>query len=478
MDMNKIFSIKGISSLLLMGVALAASTSCSREEADLFDKSAAERLNEVGAIYTQRFAAAEGGWIMEYYPDGSTVSSSSDSPSDPSAYGYLMCVKFNADGSAKVGMNNAFSGGNYKEDVSAWEVITDLGPVLTFNSYNQCLHKFSDPASFSNSLGSGSQGVGCDGDYEFVVIDLEEGQQQAMLKGKKRGTYDRLTQLPAGTDFKTYLEDVEAFRATMFPSSVPNYNMMTIGDSIMKIRTMIDGAGLFKVWPANGDETANRSYKTFLITKRDGNYYLRFRDALAKKEGAEGEQEFKWVESANRFEGVKNAANTITGLSDADTPDFFNLSLANGTTWQMTQTSEMSDAMRTLVNRVFDGFPAQSSSFALQSIDMKATTQTSDFIVTFNYKQGRSNATMTFKYSYTKTENGTSFVFVEPTNANATKYQSKIDGVQDFLDVLAHSFSVSSASSGFNLNQVRLTQSDNSANWFVLGIKKSTSGGM
>ena len=37
---------------------------CAGEEKDLFDKSAAERLNETGKIYTARLQSSEAGWVM------------------------------------------------------------------------------------------------------------------------------------------------------------------------------------------------------------------------------------------------------------------------------------------------------------------------------------------------------------------------------------------------------------------------------
>ena len=77
--------------------------------------------------------------------------------------------------------------------------------MLSFSTYNDILHYFSDPAIYD-------QGNGLSGDYEFVMVDVPEDHQTIMLKGKKRGTYVRLTRLPDGTDFETYLKDVYDFQ--------------------------------------------------------------------------------------------------------------------------------------------------------------------------------------------------------------------------------------------------------------------------
>ena len=55
-------------SAILLTLALTF-TGCSREQDNLFDKSAAERLNEISSIYSQRLTSSKGGWVMEYYPD-------------------------------------------------------------------------------------------------------------------------------------------------------------------------------------------------------------------------------------------------------------------------------------------------------------------------------------------------------------------------------------------------------------------------
>ena len=60
--MKKIFSTV----ILIAGALMFAG--CAGEEKDLFEKSAAERLNETGKIYSSRLQSSEAGWVMEYYP--------------------------------------------------------------------------------------------------------------------------------------------------------------------------------------------------------------------------------------------------------------------------------------------------------------------------------------------------------------------------------------------------------------------------
>lgn len=62
--------------------SLACIYSCVNEEADLFDSSAAQRLNQAVTDYTNLLENSEDGWIMDYYP------------SDGSLGGYTLTVVF------------------------------------------------------------------------------------------------------------------------------------------------------------------------------------------------------------------------------------------------------------------------------------------------------------------------------------------------------------------------------------------------
>ena len=120
--MNKIFSIA-----LLCSAALSF-TACVNEEDDLFDKTAAERLNEASALYSERLTASPNGWAVQLYPTTQDEA--------PYGNGYLLLFRFHKDKSVDASMNNDLSNGKYLAATSSWDVITDNGPVLSFNTYN------------------------------------------------------------------------------------------------------------------------------------------------------------------------------------------------------------------------------------------------------------------------------------------------------------------------------------------------------
>ena len=205
---------------------------CAGEEKDLFEKSAAERLNETGKIYSSRLQSSEAGWVMEYYP--------TNTDETYKGRGYLIMADFDKDESVTLAMKNIMSDDEYMEERSLWEIIADNGPVLTFNTYNEVLHCFSNPEYYES-------GKGFEGDYEFVMIDVPEDGQFIMLKGKKRGTYVRLTRLPDGTDFQEYLNDVNAFTKKIFPENAVNEDVLTIGDKKFAINS--GSTGIMGMYP-------------------------------------------------------------------------------------------------------------------------------------------------------------------------------------------------------------------------------------
>ena len=117
---------------LIIGLTLVFS-SCLREEEDLFPESAALRLNH--AIENARQVlispSNSNGWVMEYFPTNDTE-------------GYTFLMSFSANTFATIAARNKYTP-VYTTEKSAFDVIGDNGPVLTFNTYNKVFHLFSDP---------------------------------------------------------------------------------------------------------------------------------------------------------------------------------------------------------------------------------------------------------------------------------------------------------------------------------------------
>lgn len=446
--MKKIFILNKIFiSSLIAGVTLSF-CGCAGEEDDLFDSSAAERLAESKATYTERFAADGGTWAMEYFPTSYTY--------EPQGCGYLLLLAFSDDGSVRVGMKNDFSDDEYKEDTSLWEVIADTGPVLTFNTYNECLHAFSDPSDISFTSDD-ETGLGCEGDYEFIVLSLEEDATEATIKGKKRGIYERLRKLPEETDFEEYIEDVQDFQDYVFSSSAPNYALMTVGDSVKRID---DGyCTIPNIYRFGGDAVVNESYHPYIISKQDDVYSLRFRDEF--EIGDAVVQEFEYDEDEKVFHEVDNYDYTITGPN----PNVFMTS----DRWNFTRTSEMADEVYDLVYAMYTGFKSLSYTMSnLRLIFDEDNDSTATFTITY---RKTANVTIQFLYDLEKGEDSFTLKYNSPVTTSSTNPQSVVDAIpaiQDFLDALEGTFVATEYENPFDMSYMTLTWADNEDRWIVV----------
>lgn len=435
--------------LLFASAAMLLTTSCVHEEDDIFDASAAERLNAASEKYSQLLESSEGGWVVEYYPTNEDALTTGQ--------GYLWMVKFNKDESCKVGMNNYFSNNAYRECTSLWEVITDNGPVLTFNSYNPNVHAFSDP-DVRSIPGSGDNvwGTGVGGDYEFVIVDAPEDHSYVMLKGKKRGTYNRMTRLPDGTDFQEYLNDVNAFTKKFFPENVVNEDVLIVGGEKFAINS--GSTGIMGMYPYDGDAITEATQHPFLITKRDGNYYLRFRSAI--EAGEVEEQEFVYDEAGDRFVGVVNNENLISG---PDPSVFFRQFMQQGYFWMFTPSSEMTGNIVTVLQTVVSDFA--SKKYTVQNI--KYSMDGDDARVTVTVRSGSSNVSLVYLYDAEVSDAGISITYREPyvsgNNKRAAQILTTIPTLANFLTGLNGSYKAEKSNeTGFNLSAMKLFLEDGS----------------
>lgn len=179
---------------IVLVLALASVFSaCSRDEENLFDKSAAERAQAALDNAIDILTAPANGWEMIYF-------------ANPDSRGYNLLVTFDKNGKVTATAKNSLTTGNViKSDSSTWEVINDYGPILTFNTYNEVLHAWADPRS---------DGDGYLGDYEFLILHADANYVK--LKGKKHSAYYYLYPLETGVTAAQYFSEVEAMDKRLF----------------------------------------------------------------------------------------------------------------------------------------------------------------------------------------------------------------------------------------------------------------------
>ncbi len=450
--------MKKILSLTLLLAAGIGFTACVNEEDDLFDKTAAERLNEASALYSSRLMAQPNGWAMQLYPTNDNEA--------PYGSGYLVLCRFNKDHSVVVSMKNQFTDNVYRTDTSLWEVITDNGPVLSFNSHNDCLHAFTDPEDI---LWTGNQdepnnetGTGVGGDYEFIIVDAPEDASYMMLKGKKRGTYNLFTPVEEGVEYESYLADVETFMKTMFPSSNPTFDVLHTPSGDFKMTGIDDG--IPNIFPYDGDEIIDESFNAFLITKRGDDYYLRLRNSFKIENGEEeaSEQEFMYHPDQDLFIGTGDDRFII----DGDEPNrFFRQALIDETRqWRWTAKSEMSAAYGDLMTRLSEAFKSKKLTYDRNIL--KYNTSKDKVVMTVSYKRNTSTISLDYIFGYSFDEsNKLTLTYEGPNDKAAETMLTQIPEIKGIVDAMNGQLNVKPSGTRFNLNNLRIETKDSNL-WF------------
>ena len=207
--------------LVLIGLFAATVVACSRDEESLFDKPAAQRAQEAIENAFSVFTSAENGWEMAYFPN-----------LEADAKGYNMVLKFNKNGNVSVTAKNSATTKDkiLTDTASTWAVKSDYGPILTFDTYNDVFHAFSDP---------GNDGAGLLGDYEFLI--LKATPELVLLKGKKHSAYTVMRPMK-NTDLAAYFAACEKMQTNLFG----NNNIVTLTQGNEKMYLYNGASGQFQ----------------------------------------------------------------------------------------------------------------------------------------------------------------------------------------------------------------------------------------
>lgn len=269
-------------SLYIAAFAALALTACSDNSNEIFDQSAAERLEQYKQEYREVLTENGGMWTMEYF-------------SNPEEPGYLFIMKFGADGSVTIGANHKWIGNEYKQETSIWRMIADNGPVLSFDSYNSLFHIFSDPANITGPDAPKGEddedidetGYGHEGDYEFQVLEVSEDRNTIRLLGKKRLYHIYMRRLDPNTDMQKYMDDYKKIESSLFCKEISNL-LFTDADGE---RYVVTGAhtGVMSIYPEAGDPVDQVRTGNFIIT----NSGIRFMNPLEYENAAGDERKME-----------------------------------------------------------------------------------------------------------------------------------------------------------------------------------------
>ncbi len=203
--------MKYIKCFLILTFGFILVQSCTNEEDDIFNSSSAERMNAALKEAKEILIAAPNGWLMEYYAE--------KEPNKKGGFTYF--CKF--DKNSNVVIASEVSTANYSAKTkvnSMYSLIADMGPVLSFNTYNEIFHVFSEPKGSNDRDGDA-------GDYEFILDEVTP--DKILMRGKRHGNKIEMSRLNESVDWDEYLDAVLEMSDKSY---YPAYKLMVNGNEV------------------------------------------------------------------------------------------------------------------------------------------------------------------------------------------------------------------------------------------------------
>ena len=218
--------MKNIINSILIGAAVLGLSACSlHDDTELFGEPAAERLEKNVAADKTLLESAANGWELHLWTG-----------KDYSGGGYTYFMKFAND---KVTVSSDIAPANMKT-TSSYDVISDQGPVLTVNTYNEIFHYLAEPSMDDDD--------GEQQDYEFVI--MRTTNDSIYLRGKKWGNHMVMTRVAESTSWEDEINkiqqmDEDLMRTFSLVEGNDTLGGVSLGDD--RILTYTDKSGYKKI---------------------------------------------------------------------------------------------------------------------------------------------------------------------------------------------------------------------------------------
>ena len=404
--------------------------SCTFEEENIFTETSAIRIENTKTEYNNTLCSSTNGWVMDYFPN-------------PTTEGYTMLVKFNKNGAAYIEAKNKYLNYELKTDTCMFQLISDDGPVLTFNSYgkNGVLHLFANPQDPNGT--SDLDGIGLGGDYEFIVIKATA--TEVKLKGKKWGAYVYLHKLADNQVWSQYFDQIDNMNNSLFKSSKNIINLIVKSDTM----PLYNGTThIFKILKPGEDPIVDGVLSPFIITNTGLRLYAPY-----NTNGSDF-QNFTLSDDKQKL-NCTDASGYITGPNPAKNY------ISNTVTWNFVFTSPMGGKFNTLYNKLVTNCQTVFK-LKFSNLYFKAGTK----FYNLQFKIG----TITGNFDFTRKDLGNNkvqFVYNGTADKNGLNFLAKIDGAQDLLNYISQNYIVS-ADCGLNLSTLKFTaESDSEISFYV-----------
>lgn len=425
-----------------------ALTACAPTEVDdIFDESAAKRLDKAVADYKNYFADKGGKWVMKYFCN----------EEEP---GYTFVITFDKNGSVTVAGDNSFIDG-YKSDVSLWDVIADNGPVLTFNTYNTVLHTFSDPADIP-STSTRETGRGHEGDYEFMIIKTED--ERCELRGKKTSYTIIMDRIPSDVDDAEYMASVTKRINTSFSPKIDSIYLETGNGKKFVIFNAV--SRIWSFYPYGGDAVSQTEVANCIVTA-DGIRFLYPLDFIQDydSELTVAIQNFKFMDDGTLL-CIDDEATRIYGDGLAS------IFLTPKITWASDK-AEMGGQFFSLYEAIETGVPevfGKTSSFGGYSLSYNAKTER----LTMRFLSGRNGKTAgNIYFNVVKVDEQTIRLSFDVEDADAAdnngrQHYNRLEPFKQLVDLLTSAEYTLSADNVMCPTPMKVTSKANAADYLML----------
>lgn len=419
-------------------LALTLFASCNRDEESLFEKSAAQRAVEAIDNANAVLTAPENGWEMVYFPNTETR-------------GYNLLVQFYDDSHVKFTAKNSLTTNNQikTDSASTWTLISDYGPLLSFDTYNEVFHIWSDPQT---------DGDGYLGDYEFLI--LKATAEQVKLKGKKHSGYSFLNRLPAGLTQEEYYEQKEAMDAKLFS----NGNVLELHQG-NAVYSLFDGAdGIFQL-AAQGQLPDSDDPEIYPVSATCSGIQLMkgFKDnkdntVFTLKNGRLVFGDDEYLCAGNLAAYVTNYMHLLSGE--------WNISTSNTNEKTAAAAAAVLEELQALSSKAKKNASVQGLTLSYNVTDTSTTYQ-----VALHYTKDRKNSVLSVSYVFDVEKDGEQLTlsYGRPADKNATVILNKVPAIVPLMETLNGTYSVQTISDPINPTLgSKLVSTTNPDVWFEM----------
>lgn len=213
---NGIFAVLGISMFMIPA-------SCTFEDEDYFDESAALRIEHFNEKVVNTLKDSEHGWVMNYF---------TGTP-ERHAKGFNLFARFYENERVTIAGNHEFlrngNANKYIESESLYTMLQENGPVLSFNTWNDVLTVFSDPVSpYQAPDNIVKDGVGMAGDHDFTVVSCDD--DVVKLVGVRYEGNVRLVK--CDRPWKEYIDAVNERKSAITNNAINSYYVVCGSDTM------------------------------------------------------------------------------------------------------------------------------------------------------------------------------------------------------------------------------------------------------